>query len=211
MTAKNAAHSPYDAIADRYDELFSDPQGLAEEARVLDLIGMGDEPRYTQADTLDIGCGTGLLLDYYGHMPGYLGVDPSQNMIDKAVQKHGHRDQFVCSTFEDFQTERRFDLIVALFGAASYVDPAALERVPGMLKPGGRSFLMFYANSYTPVTYLKTGMRPPKRFSFNRLRWPTGSAEPFGNYWIVRGTGRDEVLSTGDGSGGRPRAHAMVV
>ena len=202
---RNGGFSPYDAIADRYDELFSDPKGLEEEARVIDLV------RCEGGDVLDIGCGTGLLLDYHGQMPGYIGVDPSQNMIEKAVQKHANRDQFVCSTFEAFETNARFDLIVALFGAASYVDPEALSRVPRMLKPGGRSFLMFYANSYEPVTYQKTGMLPPSRHLFNRLRWPTGAVEPFGNYWIVRGTGRDEILLEQDGFGGRPRAHALAL
>ena len=75
--------------------------------------------------------------------------------------------------------------MVSLFGAASYIDPDELLKVPELLKPGGRFFLMFYADHYTPETHIKTQVFP---HTYRRLPGlPAKSRVVFDNYVVMEG------------------------
>ena len=168
----------YDDIAPSYDALFDSPEAEAENLRVVKEIG------YNGGHLLDIGCGTGLLLRYL-NPDYYLGIDPSPGMIWELKKRHGPR-LVAQTTFEKFSSKVKYDRIVALFGTASYINPDDLLRVPEMLTTGGRYYLMFYAEHYTPVTHIKTGVFP----RIHR-RFPDLPAKPytiFDNYVVYRGT-----------------------
>lgn len=199
----------YDQIAGVYDGLFTDPASLQENAEVIRLLD------YQGGSVLDIGCGTGLLLDYV-KPDGYVGIDPSGEMLRRLWAKHpecgpglplvevfadeqgeypptlSHRT--VQTRFEEY-VGPSVDLVVSLFGAASYIAPEAVGRIPQMVNPGGGWFVMFYQEEYSPVTYeraaavlVPAATKPVQLHSYggNHLLLP-GERFRFGNYWIVRG------------------------
>ena len=95
---------------------------------------------------LDLGCGTGLLCDAYaarGHR--VVGVDPAPAMLEIARRKpHGKKGEWVCSSAQDFRTDRRFDLIVMTGNAyqALLTEQDALDTLLTMarhLAPDGRA------------------------------------------------------------------------
>lgn len=161
--------SDYDLIADKYDGLFDNDNYVDEDNRLLSLISIGGR-------VLDVGCGSGLLLDYIKPIE-YVGIDPSQRMLDILKNKFPeYADKVINSTFEDFYLGK-FDTIVALYGVASYIKPDYLNRVGDMLNEGGKAYLMFYKKDYMPVTYLKTGVNFRHYLS-------TDNGIEFGNYYI---------------------------
>lgn len=155
--------SDYDLIADQYDELFQDEASAEENREIFTMI-----PRQPRDRILDVGCGTGLFFDCVGTAAfGYVGIDPSRRMLDilktRVPDMHAYAGiSGVCNArLEEFHDEDGFDLIVALFGAASYIKPDHFERVLHMVRPGGRVFAMFYQDRYVPVTYERTGVAFP--------------------------------------------------
>jgi SAM-dependent methyltransferase len=138
----------------------------------------------SQVSVLDIGCGTGFLLDHI--TPGaYTGIDISQAMLDRLLTKHPERQKDVIHTsLASFADGKRYDLIVALFGTASYLSQDELERTPCLLAPGGRLFLMFYAPGYYPMTYAKTGISINHE-AYNGV--PSGQVTHWQTYVIVEG------------------------
>lgn len=188
--AKIERPAPYDEIAPVYDTLWSGLEAEAEDAALFGSLSLG-------GSVLDIGCGTGLLL---GHAAPdrYFGVDPSQGMLDRfkahlgeAVQvcspleEPDARLRIQCGAFEALWTPERFDHAVALYGAASYIDPATWGRLPGLLAPGGRYALMFYREGYRPVTHLKTGVELPIHHVTSCPL--SGTRRDFGNFTILEG------------------------
>jgi len=141
-------NTKYDKIALQYDDLFKNQEYKDEDKKIMDLI----KPR---GSVLDIGCGTGLFLEY--HNPDkYLGIDISENMLKKIKLKYPNR-QTIRTSFEDFYG-KTFDTVIALYGTASYIKPEALDKIEYLLNPGGKVFLMFYKKGYYPETYVKTGI-----------------------------------------------------
>jgi SAM-dependent methyltransferase len=172
------ASAKYDEIAPVYDSLFLDTESLIENASIVELLGdVGGKT------ILDIGCGTGLLLDYV--LPrAYTGIDPSSAMLERLKEKHPERGAAVIHTELQAFVGGRYDLIVALFGAASYLNQDELARIPALLNDGGRFFLMFYKNGYRPVTYAKSGIICDFKCHANL---PLGEERDFHNFTIVEG------------------------
>ncbi len=131
----------YDAVADQYDDTFADPIYKAEEMAVMDLVQ--DEIR---GKILDIGCGTGIFLDYHHPSSDYVGMDVSSGMIEKAQKKYPNR-KFVVADMQEYVAglpDQSLDTIFSMFGALSYsLTPrefvAECRRV---LQPRGRIVLM---------------------------------------------------------------------
>ena len=72
----------YDEIAERYDSLFIDKASIRENEQVARML------RNVKTPVMDIGCGTGLLIDLLSVMDDeYIGVDPSGKMLDLNEEK----------------------------------------------------------------------------------------------------------------------------
>ena len=176
------SNSQYDVIADKYDTLFIDESSLAENVEVGEML------RPLSGSVLDIGCGTGLLIEITPIMPeNYFGIDPSTKMLANFKRKHPNYKNLRCAAYDGYVVDcNKYDNIVALFGSASYLDNKALLKLAMSDK---RKFLMFYKDDYHPVTYEKCGVEfhhskhSKKMLSaiFNKNR-----IEEFGNYLIVR-------------------------
>ncbi|HUX34088.1 MAG TPA: class I SAM-dependent methyltransferase [Gemmatimonadaceae bacterium] len=149
MDSAAATPAPYDGLADVYDAHFTDPKSLAENRAVARWLRpfVGDARHI-----VDLGCGTGLLLDLLPVAPAaYHGVDLSAGMLHHARTKHpAHR--FVLGDIERSVpgvADGEADLVVSLFGSLSYCDLVAAHRcVTRLLAPGGRYFLMFCGPRY---------------------------------------------------------------
>lgn len=169
----------YDKIADVYDELHSDKQSEQENWAIIDMI----QP--VNGSVIDIGCGSGLFLDYQTIEPAnYMGVDPSYKIINRLIEKHPKfKERVIVSRFEEY-VGRKVDLIVSLFGAANYIELDALKRIPSMIMPGGRYFIMLYKQGYSPITYQRAGV------IFNHFNYNTdilpGHVFEFGNFNIIK-------------------------
>ncbi len=140
-----AYDSPFDAIAHRYDDSDEYWKKVKAEREVLYA------PAAPSGRVLDVGCGTGLLVDYcYRQIDRerYVGIDPSAGMLAKFALKHPDYKAdatLLRTTFEDYETPLRFDTIVAMAGSASHVTGVdVVEKARHLLAPGGRAYLTFY-------------------------------------------------------------------
>ena len=80
----------YDDIATKYDSWYQTQECYDENLLVIKSLNLN-----SNSSVLDIGCGTGLLLDYVALMPleakqnfKYIGIDPSQEMLGVLTEKH---------------------------------------------------------------------------------------------------------------------------
>ncbi len=163
-----AYDSPFDAIAHRYDN--SDEYWKKVKAEREALYA----PAAPSGGVLDIGCGTGLLVDYcYREIDRerYVGIDPSAGMLAKFALKHPDYKAdatLLRTTFEDYETPLRFDTIVAMAGSGSHVTGVDIvEKARHLLAPGGRAYLTFYRD-------------PAAAFERMRIEAPLLAATPDG-------------------------------
>lgn len=140
----------YDEIADKYDAFFSQKKYTDEDFELSKKL-----PKI-RGRLLDIGCGTGLLFDLYKmcnvNIPDYTGVDPSFNMLKHLILRHGNNRCF-CSTFEEFESDEKFDTIISCYGSPSYIKPKGILKIKEVANNGASVFLMFYKDGYYPVTH----------------------------------------------------------
>ena len=187
----------YDALAADYDAAFSDPESLAENEAVMSLIGGDDSVPPSIGSSaidaltiLDIGCGTGLFLDYF-QPRGYTGIDPSFAMLEHLRIKHpGYADRVLPTGLERFAgAEVSYDLLLCLFGSAAYIDPDHLRAATRFLRPGGRYVVMFMEDGYVPVTYERLGVkdRPVYRTGITTDFPGTNETTTIGHYLVVDG------------------------
>lgn len=177
---KNTPH-PYDAIAEKYDNLFSDARSRQEDDE------LGKKLRaWVSGRVLDIGCGTGLLLKLIDVDEfDYLGVDPSRGMLKKFSERHPSYQTTHCY-YQDFPGSG-FDRIISLYGSFNYVPPDVLHRVLHQLNAGGEYWLMFHKDDYHPITHSLSDTHIPYN-KFSEYQLPRGSSiESFSNYLIVKG------------------------
>jgi len=112
-------HTPYDVIATVYDE--QNPT-TGEEASTLRELVAGHTGNFPPA-VLDVGCGTGRLLDLELTTPDrYAGVDSSQPMLNMLVRKHPNVAAVYPMTIERAIEDRLFTPgqfeIVTAYGSA---------------------------------------------------------------------------------------------
>lgn len=147
---------PYDVLAPVYQPASAD---LYRQALSLVPLDCGH--------VLEVGCGTGETL---AHLPlaSYVGIDPSAAMVRRFQDRWGRDDApaVVTTTLRAFvapEDTARYDAIVALFGTGSYLSDDELDRIPLLLRPGGRALVMFYAPDFAPSVYDAGGVLVPTR------------------------------------------------
>ena len=141
----------YDDLAPEYDDRYTRPSDLEENAKITRLIA--EHAGQYAPRMLDIGCGTGLALDLrLTHPSLYTGVDPSQAMLNELVRKHTKVTSLLPGRWEDMarRAGQGYDLIVSLFGSASYISPEFIPVIPKLCRSGGLTVLMHYREGYQP-------------------------------------------------------------
>jgi len=150
--ARLTVTTPYDDIADRYDGLFQEPDDLRLDGQVREWL-----LRHMTGDVLDIGAGTGWLIDKVADATNTICVEPSAPMAERLREKHPTARVYECTAAQ--YAGPQADTVCALFGVGSYLSEAELQDVYAMRKPNGVCLLMFYGDEYEPVTYARTGIR----------------------------------------------------
>jgi ubiquinone/menaquinone biosynthesis C-methylase UbiE len=152
-------NAPYDAFAAAYDDWFISDSLRRSFGAVIDRLQVRSGMRI-----LDIGCGTGL---FYEALRGrgldvtYVGIDPSDGMLDRFREKTEHRVVVHACKFEHFASGRPFDCIVALNGTASYLSPRAIRHMRRLLVASGSVFLSYYRPGYEPASHVNGGVHVP--------------------------------------------------
>ncbi len=151
---------PYAGLCDVYDLAVHETEAdIARSKRVYGALEITPG-----TDILDIGCGTGCLVDFrFRDIPPehYVGIDPSRGMLGSFRDKHpACHDRLIRTTFEDYWPKpgQQFDLVVGLFGVASHIgDPGLLSRkIRWLLKPGGTAVLMYNARPSHNMEFYRT-------------------------------------------------------
>jgi SAM-dependent methyltransferase len=137
----------YDTLAPIYDLKYSTEDCRKENQEIKGMID------YRAGRVLDIGCGTGLLLELFDiGEDEYIGIDPSGKMLEVAHAKFP-KHIFMVTDFENFPERWKYDYVICLFGVSSYIKPERLSMMLKHLKTDGRYFLMFYKPGYIPDYY----------------------------------------------------------
>lgn len=145
VEVKSSAEA-YDLVAEDYDLSYSDRKSEAEDRFIFDYLYRRGCLR---GSVLDVGCGTGVLLDKVSEIPPcyemrYLGIDPSRGMLRQARSKHP-AEEFRIGSAEAIPFSsgliRRY---VSLYGSFNYcMQPIrAVKEAARVLAPGGRLFIM---------------------------------------------------------------------
>ena len=107
----------YNNIAPIYDELIDDFWGSKHQ--FLDIVFKSNN---IKKNTLDLGCGTGILLDYYeNYISYYVGVDHSDEMLKIASNNHPNSlfiNDNICAYFNN---DIKFDVITSLFDTINHL------------------------------------------------------------------------------------------
>jgi hypothetical protein len=141
----NLDETIYDRLAPKYDKRYSEPKYLAEDEVIF---GMLDS--VINGSVLDVGCGTGILLEKLSiQAHDYLGIDPSQGMMNEFIRKFPQYP-FAQTTFEDLTLNEKFDLVISLYGSPSYIDSKSYAKITEV---ADKYFLMFYKDGYLPDYY----------------------------------------------------------
>ncbi len=92
---------------------------------------------------LDVGCGTGVILDFLPRGIEYLGIDLSAEYIEAAARRFGDRAQFWVGDVNELKldADERYDIVIA-FGLLHHLDDHEVSRlartVRKLLVPEGR-------------------------------------------------------------------------
>ncbi|WP_339383424.1 class I SAM-dependent methyltransferase [Oculatella sp. LEGE 06141] len=150
----------FDRWASVYDSLFPSVFYQASHQRLLDYVTLPDA-----ATVLDLGCGTGKLLDrlaaQFSQMQG-TGLDFSAEMLQQARRANRHRPRLLyvqghaeALPFADAQ----FDAVFSSFSFLHYLNPVrVLQEVHRTLRRDGRFYLVDFSmgqrleSVYLPVS-----------------------------------------------------------
>lgn len=180
-----AAPSPYDRIAGFWD----DELGATDEERDA-IRSFADELGAVRSKlrTLDIGAGTGLALDLGIAEPIRLtAIDSSRAMLNELVRKHPLVARVEPAPLRDVRARRslggtRFDLVLALGGAASYLEPEDWMALEGL---GRDRFLLtaYRAGEHPPTIDLSHEKLESARSALREFARSTGGrVERFGRF-----------------------------
>ncbi len=150
---RSAATTAYDPIATYWDECFSLSN---EESKGFTALVDSATGGFRKCRTLDLGAGTGTALDL-GLTDSFrlTAIDPSGPMLNVLVAKHPLVARVEAMTFRTAREHRvlggtKFDLVLALGGAGSYLSKTEWDELPKHAK--GRYVMSVFAEGEAPVT-----------------------------------------------------------
>jgi len=134
------------------------PAGRLRARRRADLIVRGSRLAPGQR-VLEIGCGTGMFTDMFAASGAQItAVDISEELLERARARGIPNARFLARRFEDCEVEGPFDAVIGSSVLHHLDIEDALQRVFGLLAPGGR---MAFAepNYLNPQVFLERKLR----------------------------------------------------
>ena len=205
----------YNALAEKYDDIYSDRVSMCENQVFFDWLSR----RMLEGRVLDVGCGTGIVLDYVNPtlLPeDYLGFDVSANMLQKAREKHpDYATRFVQ---HNLMVERvgwtcSFSNVWCLFGV--------LTCLPSSYIPDAIAILMSYVEEGGNLILVPNGTRDPRERSSSchgkeKEVQSDFTLLPFGSWrLILRGMGYDYSImafnTDADGLASEEDSHLRIM
>ena len=108
----------YDKLAQFYDSFVTKNRNYDEIAKELaEMIG-------DKKDLLDIGIGTGLIVEHLLKMnPSYkiTGIDTSESLLEQAQKRLGDNVELHCQSVSELESDRTFDVAYSRGGAWTFV------------------------------------------------------------------------------------------
>lgn len=131
--------SQYDSLSWEYDGLANSPR-----TQIFTTHILRDRSIFKDKDVLDIGSGTGWLLEAV-HNAGArsaLGIEPSKKNVELA-KKHHPEFETICTSLEEFSTQQKFDIIISVQVMVHIADvPEAMQKIANLLREGGQFLLI---------------------------------------------------------------------
>ena len=144
----------YDAFAENYDSFYSSPECDKEDHELVYLIR-----KNLEGNTLDVGSGTGWLLDkMYFDPVTYTGVDVSLPMTDVCKRKHPTHQVIHGSVLD---CNGQYGTIMAIYGVFSYMTVQEVEHLANLAQPNAKCYFMAYRPGYHPTIVTANGIKPP--------------------------------------------------
>jgi SAM-dependent methyltransferase len=173
----------YEHFARFYDRAMDDPAPRG--ARVLESI---ERHRPGATSVLELGCGTGSILDHLSPLPSLTGIDRSPEMLAVASTKvPGAR--LLLGDIEEFWLGERFDAVVCVFDTLNHLLTfeawqSMFDAVHDHLVDGG----LFIFDVNTVGELRRLGEEPPWVFDFDGgvLIMDVTSAEGGISDWDIR-------------------------
>ena len=133
---------------------------------------------------LDVRCATSGVLDFLPNASRYVGIDSRHAELDALRQRHpdahlvwttlssfvpvwptgiikgGSQDALLQRRRDSPVVDTRFDVVLALFGAGASLSAMELERIPLVLRPGGRAWVMFEEDDEAASQWQSLHLRP---------------------------------------------------
>jgi SAM-dependent methyltransferase len=126
----------FDSIADRYDKSLPEHVQAHYRRKRVRLIG----PLLKGGEGLDVGCGTGLLMEALKPYGRLVGVDGSPGMVE-ILKKNDRGDALVGPTYELPFADGRFDVVFCVAVLHHVADPmrvrATIREMVRVARPGG--------------------------------------------------------------------------
>jgi len=181
INRKEISQTGYNQVAPIYDSLHIAPEALLENEQIISQI------KYTRGEmVLDIGCGSGLFIEYT-HIPpqDYYGIDSSSQMLLELIKKFpAYRTRVIkASAGEYIQYCKRnniplpFNVVLALFGVGSYLSRQQINTIKHIAP---KYFIMYYKPEYFPNTHNHMDKRPSIKASYTKSQ----VTEAFPKYFI---------------------------
>ncbi len=132
----------YNNVSNDYDQGYNTSLYKGEDQLIMNLISP-----FIGESVLDLGCGTGLFLEYHDNLKKYLGIDISEDMLKHARKKFPTADFQLGDMHSINQKDNSFDTIVCLYGTFSYSNKPKklISEIKRLLKPNGYAIIMPYS------------------------------------------------------------------
>lgn len=110
---------------------------------------------------LDVGCGDGSLIAYLDDgIKDLTGIDVDSSCISRTNSANrSSNTQFICCSFDDFETQQSYDAIIFVASIHHMDMTAALERAKALLSPNGLLIIVGLATPSTAMDYMIEGLR----------------------------------------------------
>ena len=214
---KGKVHTSWDAFAHWYDGWVGAEGSEHHRAVVVPALLQLLDPQPGER-ILDVGAGQGVLAPYIAEAGAhYTGVEASQRLVKKALERHGRVGRFLVGDARDLSTLR--DLRAGEFDGAAFLlsiqdmDPldAVLRSAAWALRPGGRMVLLMTHPAFRVPRQSGWGWDEGRKLHFRRVdRYLTPLSVPMKTLGRAKTTTRSFHRPLGDYINGLSAAGLMV-